>query len=161
MEAWGGFFMINVEFTGLENSELASAEIDGGLIESSASAVLENEGILDGELTVLVTVDEQMENLNREYRGIDSTTDVLAFPAGYTDPDTSSLYLGDVLISFPRAVEQAAAGGHPVAFEIQLLTVHGVLHLLGYDDEEENEKERMWAAQSRILSQLKNPLSPP
>jgi probable rRNA maturation factor len=153
--------VINIEFRDLDAGELAGAEVDEELIQSSVKAALGSEGAAEGELTVIVTGDDQMEALNREYRGVESTTDVLAFPAGYTDPDSGSLYLGDVLISYPQAVEQAAQGGHPVAQEIQLLTVHGVLHLLGYDDEVESQKDRMWEAQSKILSQLQNPLSPP
>jgi probable rRNA maturation factor len=78
----------------------------------------------------------------------------LSFLAGETDPETDLIYLGDVLISYQRAQVQAAAGGHPVEDELQLLVVHGVLHLLGFDHAEETEKAKMWAEQSKILSQL-------
>jgi probable rRNA maturation factor len=63
-------------------------------------------------------------------------------------------YLGDIAISLPRATAQAEAAGHPVAAELQLLTVHGVLHLLGHDHAEPEEKAAMWAAQAAVLATL-------
>jgi probable rRNA maturation factor len=115
----------------------------------------------EGDFTILLTSDEQVQELNREYMKIDAPTDVLSFPADYTDPDTNTLYLGDVIISYPRAQEQAANGGHTLEHELQLLVVHGVLHLLGYDHLDEEEKYRMWTVQGGVLLQLGNPLSPP
>ena len=105
-------------------------------------------------LTIVITGDEQLQELNRQYLGIDAPTDVLSFPADYTDPDSGISYLGDVLISYPRSEAQATAAGHSVEDELQLLVVHGVLHLLGHDHLEPDEKARMWAAQAEILSQL-------
>lgn len=113
------------------------------------------------ELTVVLSDDPQLQALNREYLDIDTPTDVLAFPAGQADPETGSLYLGDILISVERARAQAAAGGHPLGDELQLLVVHGVLHLLGHDHGEAAEKERMWAAQAAVLKSLGLDLSPP
>ncbi|HLA08708.1 MAG TPA: rRNA maturation RNase YbeY, partial [Anaerolineales bacterium] len=81
-------------------------------------------------------------------------TDVLSFPASETDPETGSRYLGDILLSIPRAQEQATAAGHALDSEVQLLVVHGVLHLLGYDHAEAKEKRKMWKAQEEILVQL-------
>lgn len=113
------------------------------------------------ELTIVLTDDRQLHNLNREYLGVDAPTDVLSFPAGETDPDTAMPYLGDILISYERAVQQAQAAGHPVEAELQLLVVHGVLHLLGHDHAETDEKQRMWAAQADVLQQLGVDLTPP
>jgi probable rRNA maturation factor len=79
---------------------------------------------------------------------------VLSFPADEADPDTGHRYLGDVVISFVRAVEQAIEGGHTVEAEMQLLVVHGVLHLLGHDHASKGEKERMWVAQAKVLESL-------
>ncbi len=78
-------------------------------------------------------------------------TDVLSFPASETDPETGTSYLGDILVSIPRAEAQAQAAGHPLEAEVQLLVVHGVLHLLGYDHANPEEKSRMWAAQAEVL----------
>ena len=93
--------------------------------------------------------------------GLDEPTDVLSFSAREKDPDTGQLYLGDIIISYPRAEAQAAAGKHLVLAEVQLLTMHGLLHLLGYDHVEEEQKQAMWAIQSSILNQLHNPVIPP
>ncbi len=76
------------------------------------------------------------------------------FPASEADPETGSPYLGDILISIPRATEQARAAGHPVEAEVQLLVVHGTLHLMGHDHAETEEKERMWKAQAGVLARL-------
>jgi probable rRNA maturation factor len=108
----------------------------------------------EAELTIVVTDDKRLQQLNRDYLEIDAPTDVLSFPSGEVDPETGKTYLGDVLISFTRAAAQAEAGGHPVEDELKLLVVHGVLHLLGFDHREEEDKERMWAAQTQILKNL-------
>jgi probable rRNA maturation factor len=92
--------------------------------------------------------------LNRQYLGVDAPTDVLSFPVGEVDPESEALYLGDILISYPQALAQAEAAGHPVQAELQLLVVHGTLHLLGYDHAEEDEKTLMWKAQDEILARL-------
>ena len=108
----------------------------------------------EAELTILLTGDEQVRELNRQYREIDASTDVLSFPAGDIDPDSGNLYLGDLVISLPRALSQAETEGHPAQEELRLLVVHGVLHLLGYDHADEQEQAEMWAAQREILSRL-------
>jgi probable rRNA maturation factor len=106
------------------------------------------------ELTLVLTDDEQLQAMNRTYLEIDAPTDVLSFSADFTDPDSQTRYLGDILISIPRAVEQAAANGQTAQAEVMLLAVHGVLHLAGYDHAEEEEKQRMWALQTEILAKI-------
>jgi probable rRNA maturation factor len=129
--------------------------IEPEIVERAASAVLKYQSVADdADLTIVLTDDEQLQDLNREFRDIDAPTDVLSFPASESDPETGHRYLGDILISVQRAEEQAAAGGHPLEAEIQLLVVHGALHLLGHDHAEDGEKVRMWAAQSTILARL-------
>ena len=108
----------------------------------------------NAELTLVLTDDAQLHELNRQYREVDAPTDVLSFPAGETDLDTGNLYLGDILISIPRALAQAQAEGQPIEAELRLLVVHGVLHLLGFDHSNEQEKAAMWAAQTEILAHL-------
>ncbi|OGO38392.1 MAG: rRNA maturation RNase YbeY [Chloroflexi bacterium RBG_16_56_8] len=85
---------------------------------------------------------------------MDTPTDVLSFPASEQDPESSAPYLGDILISVPRAVDQAQAAGHSAQDEVQLLVVHGVLHLLGHDHAKAQEKARMWKAQAEVLERL-------
>ena len=125
------------------------------LLEHAAQAALEHESeSMDSDLSIVLTDDARLQQLNREYLGIDAPTDVLSFPASETDPDTGVRYIGDILISIPRAQTQAAASGHPLESEVQLLVVHGVLHLLGHDHAESKDKARMWKAQSEILKSL-------
>lgn len=107
-----------------------------------------------GDITIVLADDRQLHELNLDYLGVDSPTDVLSFPAGEVDPETESLYLGDIAISIPRATQQAQTGGHPVAAEVQLLVVHGTLHLLGYDHSTDDEKAVMWAEQAKVLEKL-------
>lgn len=110
------------------------------------------------ELAVVVSDDETLRELNRHYRNVDAPTDVLAFPDETRGPFVGApglpRYLGDVIISFPRAEEQAAEADHDVEAELQLLVVHGVLHLLGYNDVTEEQRAWMWAAQAEILQVL-------
>ena len=111
------------------------------------------------ELTVVITGDAQVKELNRTYRGVDAPTDVLSFgfaDAGQPFPFSSAPrdYLGDVVISYPRAEEQAVAYGHTANDELLLLAVHGALHLLGYDHEKLAEQEQMWRMQGAALTRL-------
>jgi probable rRNA maturation factor len=125
------------------------------LICSAVEAAL-NEGNLPDSpsVTVLITDNDQIQELNQRYRGIDKSTDVLAFETDFLDPDLETRYLGDVVISYPLAKIQAETRGHELEVELQLLTVHGILHLLGYDHETEAKKTEMWAVQSRILNKM-------
>lgn len=126
-----------------------------GLLERAANTALEHESRpLDSELSIILTDDTRLHELNLNYLGVDAPTDVLSFPASETDPETGARYIGDILISITRAQSQATAAGHPLESEVQLLVVHGVLHLLGHDHAEAQEKARMWQAQTEILAQL-------
>lgn len=109
---------------------------------------------IEYSLTILLSGDEQLQRLNNQFLGIDTPTDVLSFPAGETDPDTGEIYLGDVIISCERAQAQATVGGHTLLGELQLLIIHGVLHLLGHDHAAAEGKARMWEAQVAVLDQL-------
>lgn len=127
--------------------------VDVEAVERAAAAALRHEGA-QGDVSIVLADDEKLRGLNRDYLGIDAPTDVLSFPASEVDPDTGDPYLGDILISIPRASLQADAAGHPLQAEVQLLVVHGMLHLLGHDHAEPDEKARMWAAQAAILQTL-------
>jgi probable rRNA maturation factor len=129
--------------------------VDSRQIEAAAKTALEIQTAnTEVDLTIVITGDEQLRELNRQYRDIDAPTDVLSFPADFTDPENETPYLGDILISYSRAEKQAAARGHTTLAELQLLVVHGFLHLLGFDHTQAQEKAEMWAAQSEILRQL-------
>lgn len=136
---------------------------DTALLERAALLTLETAPPLNPDLapdsthadmTIVLTDDRQLHELNLDYLNVDSPTDVLSFPAGEVDPETGSLYLGDIAISVPRAIQQAQNGGHPVEAEAQLLVVHGTLHLLGYDHSTDEEKAVMWAEQAKVLERL-------
>ncbi len=124
------------------------------ILERAARAALSFSGASDGDLTIMLTDDARIQALNREFLGHDAPTDVLSFPADEPDPETDRRYLGDIVLSLPRAAEQAGERGHSLEAEVQLLVVHGVLHLLGHDHADEAEKASMWAAQAAILETL-------
>jgi probable rRNA maturation factor len=129
--------------------------LESALLQRAALFTLEQESApADADMTIVLTDDAQLHELNREFLGVDAPTDVLSFPASESDPETGLPYLGDILISIPRATEQARAAGHPVEAEVQLLVVHGTLHLMGHDHAEAEEKERMWKAQAEVLLRL-------
>ena len=134
------------------------------LIRRAASMALEAEGIeIPCVISVMLSDDEGIRALNREFRGIDRATDVLSFPmnelvpgafdpAGCErDPETGALVLGDMMISVPRCEAQGAEYGHGYARELMYLTVHSVLHLLGYDHVDEGPMKRQMRAREKTI----------
>jgi len=139
----------------LEQMDDLLPAISNELVEGAAQSVLKHQGApLDADLTIVLTDDTQLHELNLQWMGVDGPTDVLSFPSDEIDPESGHRYLGDILISVQRVVEQANAAGHASEAEVQLLVVHGVLHLLGHDHADVDEKARMWKAQSEILAEL-------
>jgi probable rRNA maturation factor len=136
--------------------------VDANLLKGAAEQTLRHiTADLPADATLVLADDAELHRLNQQYLDVDAPTDVLAFPGGDTDPDTQVMYLGDVIISYPRALAQAQAGGHPVEAELQLLIVHGMLHLLDYDHRDATEKDHMWQAQAAILTSLGCPITGP
>ena len=134
-------------------------DIQSSGIEVAAKNTLQHERKNeDSDISIVFTDDQQIQQLNNQYLGINSPTDVLSFPGNEIDPDTGHVYLGDIIISCPQARAQAHKGGHSYQAELELLVVHGVLHLLGHDHADEEEKVIMWAAQRGILQICHNPL---
>jgi probable rRNA maturation factor len=128
--------------------------VDTDRLELAALAAIQNQtDDPSNDLSIVIEGDERLQELNKEFLGIDSPTDVLSFPSGEeeVDPETGVFYLGDIIISYPRATEQASSAGHAVISELQLLVIHGVLHLFGHDHAEAEEKAVMWTAQQEIL----------
>jgi len=108
---------------------------------------------------VTLTGDEHLREYNRRYRGLDEPTDVLAFAAReqptdqrFQAPPGTEDWLGDIVISLPRARRQAQQAGHPINDEVRLLAVHGLLHLLGYDHAEPAEEATMTALTNQLLA---------
>jgi probable rRNA maturation factor len=125
------------------------------LLRAAARAALTHQAPAPpAEMSLLITDDEALHALNRQFLGHDHPTDVLSFPSNEVDPVTHRRYLGDIAISYPTARRQAQQAAHPIRAELQLLIVHGVLHLLGHDHAGAAEKKKMWAAQTEILTAL-------
>lgn len=131
------------------------------LIRRCCNAVLVNENFEgSAEISVRFVDDEIIHELNREYRHVDRSTDVLSFPLGENgvydiNHDTGAKILGDIVISMQHAVMQAYLYGHSLQREIAFLTVHSMLHLLGYDHEAEGlERVRMREKEEAVLTQL-------
>ena len=136
------------------------------------AAALEAEHVnVPCEINVLVTDDEGIRAINKAYRNIDKATDVLSFPMfqltpgvlpenwdEYKDPETGLVPLGDMAISLERAKEQAKEFGHSTRREVGYLTIHSILHLLGYDHVDEGAmKRQMRAREEKILAEIELP----
>lgn len=140
--------------------EACSAEY--GNVTAAAQAL----GARGIEVCVVFTDDEGIRKYNREYRDIDRPTDVLSFPSMNfadgegsvtpfdIDPNTGYVYLGDIVISVPKARAQAESYGHSLKREIAFLAAHSCLHLIGYDHEEDGGAKKMEALQEAILTKL-------
>ena len=121
-------------------------------LREAALAALTHEATPDGSaLTIVVTSNDEVAALNRQYRGVDAPTDILSFPAD--EPP----YLGDLIIAFPYASAQAEREGHMLDDSLALLVVHGCLHLLGYDHDTPEARAGMWTTQAEILQALDIP----
>lgn len=151
--------MIEVHAQGKE-PPFAMDDVEALLIRVCQSA-LRHEGWEQAEVSLLITDDEGIHELNRTYRGVDAPTDVLSFPlidddegAVATDVGVEVPHLGDIVISWQRAMAQAEEYGHSLEREFAFLSVHGLLHLLGYDHETEEEARVMRDHEEAILGRL-------
>ena len=143
--------LVEEEFRGL---------VDEGWARRIAQNVLKGEGVVPPyEVSLVFTDSETVRRLNRDYRGIDEPTDVLAFymlpqkedEDSFALPPDGVTRLGELIISYPQAAEQAREHGHPTERELALLIIHGILHLLGYDHEESEEEAEMRTREKELL----------
>lgn len=125
-----------------------------GDLEAVARTVLAYENASPGDLSIVLTSEEKMRELNRRFAYIDQVTDVLAFSDGSKSPETERVYFGDVTIALPVAQQQARQANHSLAAELTLLTIHGVLHLLGHDHQERDKRNHMWQTQKKIMGEF-------
>lgn len=141
------------------------AAADAGWLQRIVEATLNAENAPPGvEISLVITGQERIQGLNREYRGADRPTDVLSFAlseekAGeeaeaFIGPPDGLLHLGEVIISYPQADIQAREQGHSVNREIAVLVIHGVLHILGYDHEKLEDEAVMQAREKQVLAGL-------
>lgn len=154
----------------------ASAELDldyEDLIKKVVRECLEYEGCpYEAEISIIFTDDEEIKKINNEFRGLDTPTDVLSFPAieyktsgdftsfdeedsYYFNPETGELILGDIVISVERAISQAKDYGHSIIREIGFLTAHSMFHLMGYDHMSDEDRVVMEEKQKAVLNNLK------
>jgi probable rRNA maturation factor len=134
--------------------------VNGGWVKKIVRQVLKAEGVAPPyEVSLVFTDSETVKQLNRDYRGVDEPTDVLAFymlprkgaDSSFALPPDGVTRLGEVIISYPQAVEQAKEQRHSPERELALLTIHGILHLLGYDHEEPEEESKMRERERELL----------
>jgi probable rRNA maturation factor len=132
--------------------------IDPEALRRAAESVLEAEGRGDAHLSVTVVDDARMAELHEQYLNVAGPTDVLSFPLDDDVPSPIPL-LGEVVVSADTAAREATERGLPWERELLLYVIHGTLHLLGYDDHEEDERVRMHARQEELLDELSLPRS--
>jgi len=142
--------MINVQMLG-EDAHTRFKEL---LIKAGEATLSQQNADTSVEMGIMLGDDKLLEKLNFEHANEMHATDVLSFQGGDINPESGNVYLGDIAISVSRAKAQAKAGQHSLEDELQLLVVHGVLHLLGHDHAKQDEKDRMWKAQKELLSIL-------
>lgn len=134
------------------NTDLPKLNKD--LIKTAIRLTLSRFNKTDADVTIRITGDIEIAQLNQEYRGISSSTDVLSFNQDFQDPETGRWYLGDIIISLETVVKQAPVYDLTPDQECSFLAIHGTLHLLGYDHDTPEEKEKMWEIQDEIFSDL-------
>ena len=134
--------------------------VDEGWARRIAQTVLKAEEVAPPyEVSLVFTDSETVQQLNRDYRGVDEPTDVLAFcmlsqkevDSSFALPPDGVTRLGEVIISYPQTVEQAREQGYSTQRELALLIIHGILHLLGYDHEEAEEESKMRTRERELL----------
>jgi len=148
------------EQIGIHVEEEFRGLVDEDWARRMAQTVLNAEGVVPPyEVSLVFTDSETVRQLNRDYRGVDEPTDVLAFymlpqkgsDSSFALPPDGVTRLGEVIISYPQAVEQAREQGHATEKELALLVIHGILHLLGYDHEEAKEEIKMRRRERELL----------
>jgi probable rRNA maturation factor len=138
--------------------ESPAFEVDLSRVEQAAAAVLEAEGHTDTQLSVAVVDDPHMADLHQRFSGIPGATDVLAFPLGDgvpgSGPDGPPPLLGEIVVSADTAAREASERGVSTERELLLYVMHGTLHLLGYDDHDPHDRERMHLRQETLLCEF-------
>ncbi len=127
------------------------------LLKQIVSDILDMEGVnRDGEVSITLVDNQEIQDLNKEYRGLDEATDVLAFPVekGDFSDHPGPVLLGDVIVSTDKASAQAQEYGHSLTRELSFLVAHGLLHLLGYQHEDPKQQKEMEEKSEKILDAL-------
>jgi len=127
-----------------------------GTIKSVVKEIFYSFDINNAELSVSFVGDEEIRELNNQFRSTDEATDILAFPLNESNPETGVIIYGDLVISYPTATKQYAKHFNTVSDEIIYLVIHGVLHLFGFDHTTIGEKKKMFSIQNELFKQIKN-----
>jgi len=153
--------MPNSHSVEIHSLEAYDARGYGSLAFAAVTATLDAYAPTPSEVGVELVPDPVMRRLNRDFRGVDATTDVLSFSMGEGEivavPEELLAYLGDVAICIDRALEQAHEFGHSPAREVAYLAVHGALHLLGFDHMRDEDRLRMREAEELIMARIGQP----
>ena len=102
------------------------------------------------DLAILICSNNEISDINFNYRNLNQATDVLSFESSEVNPETGKLYLGDIVISFDFALDHSTRFSHDVSVELMVLLIHGILHLCGFDHSSKDEKHKMWMKQHEI-----------
>jgi len=144
---------VNIYFDDRQDSIEISGELEG-LLESVIKECLRVEGLdEDYEVSVSFVTDDEIQGLNRDFRGVDKVTDVLSFPVD-DEFDVGDKLLGDIIISTNRAKEQAEDYGHEFIREMAYLTAHSMFHLMGYDHMDDEGKSDMRSKEKMVMKNL-------
>lgn len=161
----GEIMMCYIEWSSREKDLL----YEEGILKAISTSLKYESIKTDVEISVMIIDNKYMEVINKTYRNIDTTTDVLSFPMieypkgvqlektisiQPVSPETGKVYLGDILISWDKVIEQSESYGHSVERELCFLVVHSMLHLLGYDHMNNNEEKMMKEKQEAILEEM-------
>jgi probable rRNA maturation factor len=140
----------------IQNEATTYPEIDREMLMFAISTTLGLMGKEEADITLRLTSDSEVHQLNQAFRGFNETTDVLSFNQDLVDPQSGRFYLGDILISLDRAALQAPENNHSLDEECAFLAIHGTLHLLGFDHAGDSDRERMWKTQDEIFKKVIN-----
>ena len=144
----------------VEISDVSGSDCDLVPLESAIRATLQSHRVFGVEVSLLLTTDEHIRSLNLQYRGLDETTDVLSFGLPSDLSDSAPKLLGDIVISVPHASRQAQVRNIPLNLELCYLAIHGALHLIGFQDETDDEREGMMREMSKMAGAAGLPADP-
>lgn len=131
-------------------SRILGAEL---IAHRAAAAAFEDAGIAEGEVSVMLSSDAHVRELNKRFREKDQPTNVLSFPVNTLDRE-GARFFGDVALAYETLMREAADEGKSAEAHLTHLTAHGVLHLLGFDHESERDAEKMESLETKILARL-------
>jgi probable rRNA maturation factor len=134
----------------VEINDEQDVPLDHPSLERALLEAMRNAGVADSEVSVLLTDDRRMTELNTAYRDLPETTDVLSFAQDDSEPFPFGDVLGDIVVSIPTAQRQAEQAGHSLHEEVEFLLIHGLVHLLGHDHESEG-----WETWNRVLKEIR------